>query len=116
MCINKGHGQCLLGNEATWHIWLGLSVATSWLGIAVARMVSKAVQPDHYHMLHHAACICQAISVVILLIGTYRFFREQSVTNGTGKRASQWTFLATGILVFIVSRGTGSYIAAPLTS
>lgn len=113
----QGHGQCLLGNEATWHSWLGLSDATSWLGIAVAQIsrVSKAVRPENYHVLHHAACICQATSVVILLIGTYRFFREQSAINGTGKRVSQWSLLAIGSLVFIVSRGNGSYVYATAT-
>lgn len=75
------------------------------MGIVVAQMskVSKVVRPDHYHMLRYKACICQAISIVILLIGTYRFFREQSAINESGKRTSQGTLLAAGVLVLIVS-------------
>lgn len=96
----------LSANERTWHNWLALSNATSWMGIVVAQMakISNVVNPTHYHMLDYKACICQAVSVVILLIGTYRFFCEQSAISGTGNRASPWTLLATGGIVLMVCR------------
>lgn len=74
----------LLGDEATWHTWLEPSDATSCLGIAVAQVsgLSKAVQPNHYRVLRYTACICQAISVVILLTGTYRFSEYRPLSVG----------------------------------
>lgn len=94
-----------IANERTWHNWLALSNATSWMGIVVAQMskISKVVRPDHYHMLRYKACICQAVSIIILIIGTYRFFREQSAINDRGNRASQWSLLAVGLLILILA-------------
>jgi len=94
-----------IANERTFHNWLALSNATSWMGIIVAQMskISKVVRSDHSHMLRYKACICQVVSMIILLIGMYRFFREQSGINRTGRRASQWTLLTAGLFIFMVS-------------
>jgi len=101
----------LLGNEATWNTRLEPSDATSCLGIAVAQVsgVSKAVQPDHYRVLRYTACICQALSVVILLTGTYRFFPVRAAISGKGKRTSYWSLLVTGILVFVVAKNSSIF-------
>ena len=94
------------------------------MGVVVAQMskISKVVEPDHYHMLRYKACICQAVSVVILLIGTYRFYCEQRAISGNGTRASQWSLLGAGALIGLVGTisvwqgrhllTTGSFAAA----
>ena len=76
------------------------------MGVVVAQMskISRVVRPDHYHMLRYKACICQVFSVILLLIGTYRFFKEQSALNGTGRRSGQSTLLTAGGLVFLVRK------------
>lgn len=104
-CINLVMKLKIVANERTWHNWLALSNATSWMGIIVAQMskISKVVGPKHNHMLRYKACICQGASIVILLIGTYRFFCEQRAIGGTGRRSPQWTLLAAGLLVLMVS-------------
>ena len=78
------------------------------MGVVVAQMskISKVVRPEHYHMLRYKACICQALSIVILVIGTYRFFCEQNAIHGIGKRSSQWSLLAAGLLILLVSGPT----------
>lgn len=93
-------------NERTWHNWLALSNATSWMGIVVAQTskISYTLGPHQQNILIKKACICQILSIIIILIGTHRFFCEQRAINGTGKRASQWTLLATGVLIFLVSQ------------
>ena len=74
------------------------------MGVVVAQMskISHVVRPDHYPVLAYKACICQGASVVIILIGTSRFFCEQSAVNGTGRRSAQWSLLSAGLLVLLV--------------
>lgn len=92
-------------NERTWHNWLAASNAVAWMGIIVAQMsrVQCVVRPDHYNILRNKAAMCQAIAIIILLIGSYRFFREQLAIEGKGDRASQWSLLAMGVLILAVS-------------
>ena len=75
------------------------------MGVVVAQMsrINRIVRPDHARMLRNKACLCQGLAIVILLIGSYRFFREQNAIKGTGTRASQWSLLAAGILTLAVS-------------
>lgn len=65
--------------------------------------IDRVVRPEHADMLRNKACLCQALAIVILLIGTYRFFCEQNAINGTGSRASQWSLLTAGLLILAVS-------------
>lgn len=58
-------------------------------------------------MLRNKACLCQVLAIVILVIGSYRFFREQSAINETGTRASQWSLLAAGVFTLAVSTPRG---------
>ncbi|KAK5072498.1 hypothetical protein LTR51_005136, partial [Lithohypha guttulata] len=70
-------------NERTWHNWLAVSNAVSWMGIVVAQMskIARVVRPEHYHMLRYKACICQVVAIIVLLIGSYRFFCEQNAIS-----------------------------------
>lgn len=75
------------------------------MGIVVAQMskIHNAMRPDHYNMFRYKACIYHVLAAMILLVGTYRFFCEQRAIHGTGKRAGQWTLLATGLAILAVS-------------
>lgn len=93
------------------------------MGVVVAQMskIDRVVRPGHASMLRKKAVLCQGIAIAILLIGTYRFFQEQSAINGSGRRASQWSLLVAGFIILAVSVSTemtelmltmGSYLAA----
>lgn len=77
--------------------------------MVVAQMsrIDRIVRPEHARMLRNKACLCQALAIVILAIGSYRFFREQNAINETGTRASQWSLLAAGVLTMAVSTARG---------
>ena len=74
------------------------------MGIVVAQMskIARVVRPEHYHMLRYKACICQVVAIIVLLIGSYRFFCEQNAINELGKRTSPWSLLAIGALILLV--------------
>lgn len=106
-----------LANERTYHNWLALSNACAWVGVVILQMskIHNVVRPDHYNMFRYKACICQVLAILILLIGTYRFFCEQDAINKTGTRANQWSLLATGVAILVVGSSLSS-CANSLTS
>ena len=75
------------------------------MGVIVAQMskISKVVRPGYHHTLRYKACMCQIVAVILLLLGTYRFLREQSALKGTSQRPSQSTLLITGAFCALVS-------------
>lgn len=96
-------------NERTYHNWLALSNTTSWMGVVITQMskIAEVVRLEHHYMLRYNACVCQALSIAILTLGTCRFFCEQNAIQGLGKRSSQWTLLAAGLLILLVSDSFG---------
>lgn len=96
--------ETLPANERTWHNWLATSNAVSWMGVVVTQMAKfeHVVRPKHADMLRHRARLCQILAILVLLVGTYRFFCEQNAICGTGRRASQWSLLVAGLLTLAV--------------
>ncbi|EXJ78298.1 hypothetical protein A1O3_09459 [Capronia epimyces CBS 606.96] len=82
---NRNH----FSNEQTFLAWLSLADAIAILGVVIAQVsrIQHVLRPHQEKSLRYLllgkpqACLCYASACFVLLVGAYRFFRQQNAMN-----------------------------------
>lgn len=98
-----------LANERTYLAYLRTSLAMSILGVIVCQLytIQHAPTPDpkfgYYVLGKPVASILQASALIMSLIGTHRFWSQQSAMIRGKYRAGGWEIQVLSVTSFLVS-------------
>lgn len=107
-------------NEQTFLTWLSLADGISLLGIVIAQVsrIQRVVHADQENTLCYLllgtpqACLCQLIAVFILLVGAFRFLRQQNAIAQGYARIGGWELHSVWILILLVCIPNADWLAS----
>ena len=91
------------------------------LAVIIAQLfhLQHTIKPDpilgFYVVGVPLATVCNGAAVVVVLLGAYRFWRQQNALTRGKIYAGGWEILATGTVVLLVGFGHGSHLSSTLT-
>lgn len=98
----------LVANERTFLGYLRTSLALSMTAVIIAQLfkLQHAEHPDKtfgfYILGTPLACVCIVAAIIIALLGSYRFWRQQNAMLRGKVHAGGWEVNAVGLTVFMV--------------
>ncbi|EXJ88374.1 hypothetical protein A1O1_05304 [Capronia coronata CBS 617.96] len=103
LSANRDH----LSNEQTFLAWLSLADGMAILGVVIAQMsrIQHYLHPNQENSLRYfvlgkpQACLCQGFACLFLLVGAYRFLRQQNAMNHGFAIVGGWEVPLVGVLV-----------------
>jgi uncharacterized membrane protein YidH (DUF202 family) len=88
----------LVANETTFLTWFRFSMSLSSIGVVIAQTarIQHIVHPEREHEIKYSvlgvpqAAACQGAAIVVILIGAYRFFRQEKAMIRRKARIGGW--------------------------
>jgi uncharacterized membrane protein YidH (DUF202 family) len=97
-----------IANERTYLGYLRTSIAVSMMGTIIAQLfrLQHAPQPSkvfgYFILSKPLSAICQCVALGIIVIGTIRFWRQQSAMAIGKVHAAGWEIFVTGMGMLLV--------------
>jgi uncharacterized membrane protein YidH (DUF202 family) len=97
-------------NEQTFLAWLSVADGMSLLGIVIAQVsrIQRLLEPEsrsptqHYVLGKAQASVCQLTAILILSVGSWRFFRRQrEITTGLSKHRLLGIYLVGAVVLMV---------------
>lgn len=99
---------CLIALERTFLAYMRTSLALSIVAVIIAQLfrLEHNVTPNKtfgfYALSISLSCACIGAAIVILILGAYRFWRQQNAILRGKVHAGGWEINAIGVTVFMV--------------